>query len=315
MVIRVGLVKFIFTVHLWKLCSSKFIENESFVGTFRGHASPSNGEKVLNGSVTNFLGLQHRRPNTTMKNVKLQRDVQIRMPRKLENFGSERFFHVSTRDTNSFDHKNSSNRYYINYQKAYGIRYDPRKIKRSFSFKDAEDDELTTTEPFYDSTTIANDFDGDNQEDGVYDAEDGFLSSAFQNPTNWPTNITETNNLVDESHVYAGSNPSNVTVNSFTANSFTNVAKPSKIETALQHLNTRIKNLFSVNANPNTQRFLNVFNIIKFQNIPCASSKPPLTSLNGTCYHKFECDQLGGIAVDTCAGGFGVCCVCKFFHF
>lgn len=306
MVIRVGLIKFIFTVHLWKLCATKFIENESFVRTFRVNAS-ENEEKILNATLTNVLGLHDHRPNSTARNVKLQRDV--RMPRKLDNSGRNRFFHVRPRDANNFDNNNSTNRYYINYQKAYGIRYDPRKIKRSFSFKDSEDDELTTTtEPFYDSTTITNDFQEVDQDEEVYDAEDGFLSSTFQNLTNWPTNFTEASNFVDESHLY-NSYPSNVTVTQLP-----NVAPPSKIETALQHLNTRIKNLFSinVNANPNTQRFLNVFNVIKFQNIPCASSKPPLTSLSGTCYHKFECDQLGGIAVDTCAGGFGVCCVCKF---
>ncbi|KAJ6636937.1 hypothetical protein Bhyg_09663 [Pseudolycoriella hygida] len=64
--------------------------------------------------------------------------------------------------------------------------------------------------------------------------------------------------------------------------------------------------------NPSTQRFLNIFNIIKIENIPCASPSLLLMQLNGTCYHKFECDQLGGIAVDTCAGGFGVCCVFQF---
>lgn len=309
MVIRVDLIKFIFTVYLCKFCTTKFIENESFVQTFRINASES-GEKILNGSSTNVLGLQNHELNhelnSTAKNAKLQRDV--RMHRKLDNSGSDRFFYVRTRDANSFDNKNIPNRYYINYQKAYGIRYDPRKIKRSFVFKDSEDDQLTTTETFDEITTITNDIQEDNQGDGIYETEDNFLSSTFQNYTNWPTNINETDDFVEEPHFYNGY-PSNIT-----NHPFPNTAKPSKIETALQHLNTKIKNLFSVNANPNTQRFLNVFNIIKFDNVPCASSNPPLTQLNGTCYHKFECDQLGGIAVDACAGGFGVCCVCKLFH-
>lgn len=311
MVLRVGLIKFIFTVHLWKLCSAKFIENESFVRTFRANTS-DNEVRILNGSLATVLGLHSPSQNSTTINVKLQRDVRMR--RKLDNYGTDGFFYVQTRDANTLDNKNVSDRYYINYRKAYGIRYDPRKIKRSFSFKDSEDSEdnelSTTNEPFYDSTTITNDFQEENQDEGVYDAEEGFLNAGFQNQSNWPINITETDNFVDESHFYDG-HASNIT-----DSPFTNVAKPSKIQTALQHLNMKIKNLFSVNvnANPSTQRFLNVFNIIKFDNVPCASSKPPLTQMNGVCYHKFECDQLGGVAVDTCAGGFGVCCICKFFR-
>lgn len=312
MVIRIGLIKIIFTVHLWKICSTKFIENESFVRTFRATVSESE-QKILNGSLSNVLGLDNQRPNSTTKIVNLQSSRKI--GRKLDTFGRDRFFYIKSQDNTSLDKKNSSNNYYINYQKAYGIRYDPRKIKRSFSFKDTEGDDSSTiesfTDTFIDSTTISNDYQQDNSDEGVYDTEQGFLSPTFQNYSNWPANINETNNVIDESHFY-NSRPANLTLNPFPS-----AVKPSKIETALQHLHTRIKNLFSldINTNPNTQRFLNVFNIIKFQNIPCASTNPPLTSLNGTCYHKFECDQLGGIAVDTCAGGFGVCCVCKLFHF
>ena len=34
-------------------------------------------------------------------------------------------------------------------------------------------------------------------------------------------------------------------------------------------------------------------------------------SLNGNCYTKQECDQLGGTAAGNCAESYGVCCVCK----
>lgn len=323
MVIRIGLIKIIFTVHLWKLCSTKFIENESFVRTFRVNVSESE-EKILNVSLSNVLDLHNQTQNSTTEHVNLRREVRMR--RKLDNIGRDRYFYVRSRDINGMENKNPSSTYYINYQKAYGIRYDPRKIKRSFSFKDSEDDDLSTTEPFTDSTTIFNDLQQDdqsdnqpgNQDEDVNDAEEGFLSSTFQNHTNWPTDLNETNNLLDESHFY-NSRPFNVTTQPFpiVAKPFPNVAKPSKIETALQHLNMKIKNLFSlnINADPNTQRFLNVFNVIKFPNVPCLSASPPLTQLNGICYHKYECDQLGGIATDSCAGGFGVCCICKLFLF
>ncbi|KAG4077894.1 hypothetical protein HA402_013828 [Bradysia odoriphaga] len=263
-------------------------------------------DAVLNGSLATVLGMQDQRPNVTVDNVKLQKVG--RMSRKLDNFGSNRFFYVQTRNADGFDDKQLNDHYYINYQQAYGIRFDPRKIKRSFSFKESANDESVTTETFDDTTTISSDFQEDNDNEDAYDAEEGLLSTPFLNDTKWPAVTNETSNFVDDSHVYDGQ-PSNENVNSYQ-----HVAQPSRIATALQHLNTKIKNLFSidVSANPSTQRFLNVFNIIKFENVPCTSSKPPLTPLDGTCYHKFECDQRGGIAVDTCAGGYGVCCVFQF---
>lgn len=306
MVVRVSLIKFIFTVHLWKLCSTKFIENESFVRPYRNNASDSVG-KVLNGSLTTVLGMQNRTSNVVIGKLA----NRPRITRKLDNFGSNRFFYVQTRNADGFDDKHLTDHYYINYQQAYGIRYDPRKIKRSFSFKETQNEELTTTETFDETTTITNDIQEDNPDEDAYNVEDGLLNTSFLNDTSWPTVTNETSNFVDDPHVYDGQE------SIASVNSYQHVGQPSKIATALQHLNTKIKNLFSidVNANPSTQRFLNVFNIIKFDNIPCATSKPPLTSLDGTCYHKYECDQLGGIAVDTCAGGFGVCCVCELTFF
>ncbi|XP_055678018.1 uncharacterized protein LOC129786801 [Lutzomyia longipalpis] len=58
-------------------------------------------------------------------------------------------------------------------------------------------------------------------------------------------------------------------------------------------------------------RFLNLFNIVRFPNEPCSTSNPKkfLKTLNGTCYHEVECEQLGGVPIDNCASGFGVCCV------
>lgn len=300
MVIRIGLVQFIFTVHLCKFGSPKFIENESFVRLHRSNVSDTK-DKILNGSLSGVIELASHTPDATNKVVKLQRDA--RMNRKLDKFGSDRFFYVQTR--NAVDDDNTTDRYYINYQKAYGIRYDPRKIKRSFSFKDPEDDEPTTVEPFEDSTTELYEFLDTNE--SAYDTEDAFFSTSFHNETNPSANFSDTSSLVDGSN---NEYPSDANPNPI-------VAQPSQIQTALQHFNTKIKNLFTVkgNTNPNTQRFLNVFNIIKFENVPCVSAKPPLTQLNGTCYHKFECDELGGIATDMCGGGFGVCCVCKLCGF
>ena len=36
---------------------------------------------------------------------------------------------------------------------------------------------------------------------------------------------------------------------------------------------------------------------------------------NGTCYAQDECENKGGTGYGTCAGGYGVCCVCKKYCF
>lgn len=98
-----------------------------------------------------------------------------------------------------------------------------------------------------------------------------------------------------------------------------------RVEHALVFLAERLKKLMYYSADktrPESKlsphlsslgRFLDLFSLIKFENIPCVTAKKPLRQLSGTCYNEVECFNLGGIAVDRCANGFGVCCVCEFF--
>ena len=53
-----------------------------------------------------------------------------------------------------------------------------------------------------------------------------------------------------------------------------------------------------------------VYNYInsRFPNGACMSSS---AGKNGTCYAKDECENKGGTGYGSCAGGYGVCCVCK----
>lgn len=81
----------------------------------------------------------------------------------------------------------------------------------------------------------------------------------------------------------------------------------------LDYIGAKIKQFFTYGLQfslPSSQqggpRFLNLFNVIKFDNIPCVSSE-----MSGTCYHDEECRKMGGVAVDRCADGFGVCCACQ----
>ena len=46
----------------------------------------------------------------------------------------------------------------------------------------------------------------------------------------------------------------------------------------------------------------------RFPNGACMSSS---AGKNGTCYAEDECSNKGGTGYGSCAGGYGVCCVCK----
>ncbi len=43
-----------------------------------------------------------------------------------------------------------------------------------------------------------------------------------------------------------------------------------------------------------------------FANDPCVGS-----TKNGTCYTAEECSDRSGVNSGSCAGGYGVCCVCE----
>uniref|UniRef100_A0A1A9X1K5 CUB domain-containing protein n=1 Tax=Glossina brevipalpis TaxID=37001 RepID=A0A1A9X1K5_9MUSC len=55
--------------------------------------------------------------------------------------------------------------------------------------------------------------------------------------------------------------------------------------------------------------FLSLFEVIKFDNIKCNVSMGDIRSMEGVCYHEFECKSFGGIATERCADGAGVCCI------
>ncbi|KAK9874338.1 hypothetical protein WA026_002688 [Henosepilachna vigintioctopunctata] len=55
-------------------------------------------------------------------------------------------------------------------------------------------------------------------------------------------------------------------------------------------------------------KFLNVFQVIKFNNSACQGT---INNLNyqGTCYLASQCSSLNGMAAGSCADGYGVCCI------
>lgn len=59
------------------------------------------------------------------------------------------------------------------------------------------------------------------------------------------------------------------------------------------------------------KRFLNIFTILQFENARC-QAQGSNANYEGTCYHRMECLENGGVIMGACAKGYGVCCVCKY---
>uniref|UniRef100_A0A182NVI9 CUB domain-containing protein n=1 Tax=Anopheles dirus TaxID=7168 RepID=A0A182NVI9_9DIPT len=83
------------------------------------------------------------------------------------------------------------------------------------------------------------------------------------------------------------------------------------------------KKLLPPKPQPYEPPLLSVFHIISFANVPCVPRRQPSTldtvdrlaetsHWAGVCYREQECALLNGTPMDSCAGGFGVCCVFRF---
>ena len=55
---------------------------------------------------------------------------------------------------------------------------------------------------------------------------------------------------------------------------------------------------------------MNIFSVVRFPNKPCQGNDA--SASNGTCYAADECSERNGAAAGSCAGGYGVCCTCKY---
>ncbi|KAM7362316.1 uncharacterized protein ACRADG_013081 [Cochliomyia hominivorax] len=55
--------------------------------------------------------------------------------------------------------------------------------------------------------------------------------------------------------------------------------------------------------------FLSLFEVINFANTKCSVNMGDIRTMEGICYHEFECKSLGGIATERCGEGLGVCCI------
>lgn len=263
----------------------------------------------------NFIKYSKFNKNVTSDNIiKNQTISMIDTPLEKRNFivdtmPSNQYYYIK-KPKHNIGHRKSKS--YINYKQIYGIRYDPNQLKNNFKSKEVLPE--STMINSNDNVTIRNLMDNINIDTmPVMDEEITTISTDM-------VNDTDSESLFDQSNF----NRNTTLLRATTTTSPTNIMKPSRIKIALEYLSNRIKQLFrngipltlnsiQINNNPmdNGQRFLNIFNIVKFENIPCTTRQNRLTPLKGVCYHKHECKRFGGIAVDECASGFGVCCICK----
>lgn len=103
-------------------------------------------------------------------------------------------------------------------------------------------------------------------------------------------------------------------------NKTTNVKKLKKYKKVLKALKKNMSKLreitlgnsSDISSRESSARWLDVYDIVEYETRPfCTSSPRPLRSLIGSCYSERNCARLGGLAVDHCAYGYGVCCICK----
>merc|ERR1712018_1123825 len=61
--------------------------------------------------------------------------------------------------------------------------------------------------------------------------------------------------------------------------------------------------------NERQEKSFSLFSVLKWQNTACQAVSD--ANLQGVCYTKQECDDLGGEEDGNCAAGFGTCCIVK----
>ncbi|XP_055522668.1 uncharacterized protein LOC129716845 isoform X2 [Wyeomyia smithii] len=181
---------------------------------------------------------------------------------------------------------------YIDYKVEYGLRYDPKVIANK---------QQQQAEPVL--PVIGNE---SNEEESL----------------STPSSVIVTKN--EPSPISSGTIATPTSIIATNATATSNVMRPpTRIENALALISERLQKLFGhgLAVNSTGSRVIqkikspltlfSVFDVIRFENTPCVAKRDNLTRLYGVCYHQVECHQLGGVPLDLCAVGFGVCCVFK----
>jgi hypothetical protein len=210
---------------------------------------------------------------------------------------------------------------YLNYRAVYGLRWRPT---RNQDIKIEPNNYNIVTEESQFNSSIQDEAISANETE-TEDVNEDFASSSVESEI---VSFSETPPVSESSLVLPMRNFTIDNDEPAVDESRNHIMRPNnRVEHALDFLAERLKKLMYYSTDktrPESKvsphltslgKFLNLFSLIKFENIPCITAHKPLRQLMGTCYNEVECFNLGGIAVDRCASGFGVCCVCESFRY
>lgn len=196
---------------------------------------------------------------------------------------------------------------YLNYKAVYGLRYIPTRIVPPKAVLVENQDLISAAS---NSEEISNASE-DELNDNFALSSNETVSQIIEDSTNESSQKVEVIKTAEA-------------VESVVDENRKHIMRPNhRIEHALEFLAGRLKKLMLQTSHANLLpaklspqlttlgRFLNLFSLVKVENLPCTTAMKPLKQLSGTCYSENECLNLGGTAVDHCANGFGVCCICK----
>lgn len=190
--------------------------------------------------------------------------------------------------------------YEIDHRNTYNLRFDPNLIRRNLQIF------TNNFENSHNSVYKEKMFNISNNEISIRDK--------YNNKGKNSTKSVHETNLIEIDKLL----PTTTTISTQLS---TNIMKPQKSHSTLNVIGNRLKDFFFgtsrtfVKGPINNRGFLNLFDIIKFENAPCFVFQNGVRMLNGTCYHKAECNSFGGIPIGICASGYGVCCICMFLFF
>lgn len=232
-----------------------------------------------------------------------------------KNPGFHKSENISKVNTKKFQTRDIGYKNYLNYRDVYGLRYSPVIISKK------------NTKPPIDNEIAQKTTNGSK-----------VIEEHFSNSIESETISSETiANNIDSSTVQSV----NFTLNNFihedvddedeieieVAHSH-HIMKPNnRVEHALNFLANRMKNLLYYGNDPTRPesqivaphllslgKFLNVFSSLRFDNGPCIAGQRPMRQLSGSCLNEVECINFGGISMNRCANGLGVCCICKYLQ-
>jgi hypothetical protein len=194
----------------------------------------------------------------------------------------------------------------LNYRDVYGLRYSPSK-----KIQERENDELLENGSNFSMTSASFEISPLSQESIIETTTTAAAAVVLQSSENTALSELQENNEVvtDDTQSHHIMKPNN------------------RVEHALNFLTNRMKNLMHYTRDNEIHhdkklsphlltlgKILNLFSLLNVEHTPCLSGRKPLRQLSGTCLNPNECVNLGGISMDRCANGLGVCCICELNH-